>query len=128
MSITMDLMDLLAVLLIALNVVAAVVLIRFSLRAGASVERMERTVRDLEPEVAETLQAARHELEALQDVTRHVEGMADNAERVVQSATDRALPLLDDVEKVRHTVRRVSALAHGMQVAVRTYQDVRHKS
>lgn len=128
MSVTLEFMDLLVFLLVALNVTAVVVLIRFSMRAGASVERIERTVRDLEPEVTETLQAARHELEALQGVTRHVEGMADNAGRVVQSATDRALPLIDDVEKVRDTIRRLSALVHGLQVAVRAYQDMRHEN
>ncbi|MCB1150889.1 hypothetical protein KDK88_05040, partial [bacterium] len=126
MSVTVDLADLLSGLLVALNVATAVILIRFSLRAGASVERMERSVRDLEPEVARTLQAARRELDALQDVTAHVEGMAGDAERVVRSATESALPLLDDVDRLRRSARQMSALIHGLQVAVSTYKDLRH--
>lgn len=124
MTVTITLMEI-AALVVAVAFVAIAVAV---VRTGAEIRRTTEDLRArsarLEPHLESVLIQADEELERLQQLTEHVDGVAIKADEMADSVTDTAVPLLNDIDRIRRSKRHVTAAVKGARAGVRAFRRI----
>lgn len=115
MDITLRGVDLLGVIVAVAVVYGAWALGRLSRQSVRTGKAYETLANELTPHLTETLEVVRQEVRTLQRLTARWD-------RLSERASDTAVPLLDDLERLQRSKTHLTAAAKGLQVGFEAWK------
>ncbi|NNE08843.1 MAG: hypothetical protein HKN20_09825 [Gemmatimonadetes bacterium] len=114
--------DLIVMVLTAAIVAGAVALYRLTTEVNRTSRRLNGILARLEPVVDETAREVREEMREIRRLTGRLNRIADHGERLADTVTSTAIPLAEDVDRIRQSQRYVAAAAKGVAAGFQAWK------
>jgi uncharacterized protein YoxC len=117
----------LVVMVIAVATVAgAIALYRLTSEVHDTAERVNSILARIEPVLDQTMRELNGEVRDARRLTGRLNSIAEHGERLVEAVNDTAIPLFEDVDRIRRSQRYVAAAAKGVAAGFQAWQRTRN--
>ncbi len=120
--------ELIVAIMAVATVFGAIAIYRLSTEVQRTSRRVNSILSRLEPVVDETMREVNAEVREIRRLTGRLNQIADHSERLVDSVTATAIPLVEDVERIRQSRRYVAAAAKGVAAGFQSWHRTRNGS
>ncbi|MBD3334011.1 MAG: DUF948 domain-containing protein [Candidatus Eisenbacteria bacterium] len=118
MNVTFTISEFFLLIMAVALAVGSWAVVRVARRVSRTTEEIERTMQRLEPRIEQLTREATQEIGEIRTLTRHLNGVAEDAESISHGITKSAMPLLEDVERLRLSRRYFAAAAAGVKTGL----------
>ena len=121
-----SLSELVVMVIAAATVAGAIALYRLGSEIHDTAERVNSILTRIEPVLDQTMRDLNGEVRDVRRLTGRLDSIAEHGERLVEAVNDTAIPLLDDVDRIRRSQRYVTAAAKGVAAGFHAWQRTKN--